>query len=97
MWRGGGGFVRERLIWHRVEFNGSDYEFFGVLVYSVGGVVGGEEGYKSRYVDWKRGCWEVADRTQILGLEWPWCWEGLVCVCRASRSVYKKLYTRNAI
>lgn len=29
---------------YRAEFDGADYEFFGVFVYGGGGVVGGGEG-----------------------------------------------------
>ena len=34
----------------RAEPDGADYEFVGVSVYGVGGVVGGGEGYIERYV-----------------------------------------------
>ncbi|KAA6411416.1 MAG: hypothetical protein FRX48_04696 [Lasallia pustulata] len=35
-----------------VEFDGADYEFVGVSVYGVGGVVGRGQGDFQRYLDW---------------------------------------------
>lgn len=55
------------LIGCRVELNGANYKFAGVLVYCVGGVVGGEKGYKQRYVSLYICTLVDANSKQILG------------------------------